>query len=90
MERMSVENMIQYCNEALAWEELGPVDILFFDTVKRIVMGEIPAQEQDDIFDEEGYFGEDAPETAYYQENAEETVTIAPEEAEAVEEPAVN
>ena len=25
--RMSNSDMIQYCKEALAWEDLGPVDI---------------------------------------------------------------
>ena len=27
--RMSTKDMLQYCNEALAWEEFGPVDIFF-------------------------------------------------------------
>ena len=43
--RMSNSDMIQYCNEALAWEELGPVDIHFFESVKRIVTGECKVDE---------------------------------------------
>ena len=76
MDRMSVENMVQYCNEALAWEELGPVDILFFETVKRIVSGEIPPQEEEYICDEEGYFDEEESEKEYYSENEDEVATI--------------
>lgn len=56
--RMSNSDMIQYCNEALAWEELGPVDIHFFESVKRIVTGECKVDEPEDIFDEEGFFTE--------------------------------
>ena len=29
--RMSTADMLQYCDEALAWEEFGPVDIFFFE-----------------------------------------------------------
>lgn len=47
--RMSNSDMIQYCNEALAWEELGPVDIHFFESVKRIVTGECKVDEPEDI-----------------------------------------
>lgn len=39
-ERMSNADMIQYCEEALAWEDLGPVDIYFFESVKKILLGE--------------------------------------------------
>lgn len=39
-ERMSNADMIQYCNEALAWEDFGPVDIYFFESVKKILLGE--------------------------------------------------
>lgn len=44
--RMSNEDMIQYCNEALAWEEFGPVDIFFFESVKKILLGECSAIEE--------------------------------------------
>ena len=60
-QRMSNADMIQYCNEALAWDDFGPIDTLFFETVKRILLGEISAVEEDDpdaIFDEEGFFNE--------------------------------
>ena len=30
--RMSTADMLQYCDEALAWEEFGPVDIFFFES----------------------------------------------------------
>lgn len=39
-ERMSNADMVQYCNEALAWEDFGPVDIYFFQSVKKILLGE--------------------------------------------------
>lgn len=39
-ERMSNADMVQYCNEALAWEDFGPVDIYFFESVKKILLGE--------------------------------------------------
>lgn len=44
--RMSTQDMLQYCEEALAWEEFGPVDIFFFESVKRILLGQCPAIEQ--------------------------------------------
>ncbi len=43
--RMRTEDMLQYCDEALAWEEFGPVDIFFFESVKRILLGQCPAIE---------------------------------------------
>ena len=43
--RMSTKDMFQYCDEALAWEEFGPVDIFFFESVKRILLGQCPAME---------------------------------------------
>lgn len=51
--RMSTKDMLQYCEEALAWEEFGAVDIFFFESVKRILLGqcsavEIPAEEEHD------------------------------------------
>ncbi len=42
---MSTKDMLQYCDEALAWEEFGPVDIFFFESVKRILLGQCPAME---------------------------------------------
>ena len=51
--RMSNADMIQYCDEALAWEEFGPVDIFFFESVKRILLGECsPIEEPDDVIDD--------------------------------------
>lgn len=44
--RMSTKDMLQYCDEALAWEEFGPVDIFFFESVKRILLGQCPAIEE--------------------------------------------
>ena len=43
--RMSTEDMLQYCDEALAWDQFGPVDIFFFQSVKRILLGQCPAIE---------------------------------------------
>lgn len=42
---MSTEDMLQYCDEALAWDQFGPVDIFFFQSVKRILLGQCPAIE---------------------------------------------
>ena len=44
--RMSTKDMLQYCDEALAWEEFGPFDIFFFESVKRILLGQCPAMEE--------------------------------------------
>lgn len=44
--RMSNEDMIQYCNEALAWEDFGFVDRYFFESVKKILLGECSASEE--------------------------------------------
>ena len=49
--RMSNADMIQYCNEALAWEEFGPVDIFFFESVKKILLGQCSVKEPDEIND---------------------------------------
>jgi hypothetical protein len=38
-ERMSNADMLQYCDEALAWADFGPIDIFFFESVKRILLG---------------------------------------------------
>ena len=43
--RMSTADMLQYCNEALAWEDFGPIDIFFFESVKRILLGQCSAFE---------------------------------------------
>lgn len=40
--RMSTRDMLQYCDEALAWEEFGAVDIFFFESVKKILLGQCP------------------------------------------------
>ncbi len=77
-QRMSTADMIQYCNEALAWEELGPIDIMFFDTVKRIVTGEISVneEEQEEIFDEEGFFNETDTSGDYYNPDPNGTIKL--------------
>ncbi len=38
--RMSNADMIQYCNEALGWDAFGPIDIYFFESVKKILLGQ--------------------------------------------------
>ena len=80
MQRMSNADMIQYCNEALAWPDFGPIDTLFFETVKRILTGEISAQEEPDltetIFDEEGFFNETDTTGDYYNPEAESSITF--------------
>lgn len=43
--RMSTADMLQYCNEALAWEDFGPIDIYFFESVKKILLGQCSALE---------------------------------------------
>lgn len=80
LQRMSNADMLQYCDEALAWEDFGPIDTLFFETVKRILTGEIRAQEDDDfpetIFDEEGFFNETETTGDYYDPNGDSSITI--------------
>lgn len=49
-ERMSNADMIQYCDEALAWEDFGPIDIFFFESVKKILLGQCSAIEEEDNF----------------------------------------
>ena len=66
--RMSNSDMIQYCNEALAWEELGPVDIHFFESVK--------VDEPEDIFDEEGFFTEQKETENYYNPGGEDFIHV--------------
>ena len=78
-QRMSTEDMLQYCNEALAWADFGPIDIMFFDTVKRILLGEISVNEdedQDDIFDEEGFFNETETTGDYYNPDPDGSITV--------------
>ena len=77
-QRMSVSDMIQYCNEALAWEALGPIDILFFETVKRIVTGDISVNEdeQEEIFDREGFFNETETSGDYYNPDSDDTIKL--------------
>ena len=54
---MSTKDMLQYCDEALAWDQFGPVDIFFFESVKRILLGQCSAveapepEEQDELAD---------------------------------------
>ncbi len=77
IQRMSNADMIQYCNEALAWEELGPIDIMFFDTVKRIILGELSvseAEDQETIFDAEGFFNETETTGDYYNPDPDSTI----------------
>lgn len=76
-ERMSNADMVQYCNEALAWEELGPIDIMFFDTVKRIILGELSVSEAEDmetIFDQEGFFNETETTGDYYNPDPDSSI----------------
>ena len=53
--RMTTKDMLQYCDEALAWDQFGPVDIFFFESVKRILLGQCSAveapqpEEQDEL-----------------------------------------
>lgn len=78
--RMSNADMLQYCNEALAWDDFGPIDTLFFETVKRIITGEISPMEEDDfpetIFDEEGFFNETETTGDYYNPDQEGSITV--------------
>ena len=76
-QRMSNADMLQYCNEALAWDDFGPIDIMFFDTVKRILLGEISVNEgedQEDIFDEEGFFNETETTGDYYNPDPDSSI----------------
>ena len=70
VQRMSNADMLQYCEEALAWPDFGPIDTLFFETVKRILLGEVSPREEvdykDAIFDEEGFFEESETSGNYY------------------------
>ena len=74
--RMSNSDMIQYCNEALAWDELGPVDIHSFESVQRILTGECKVDEPEDIFDEEGFFTEQKETENYYNPGGEDFIHV--------------
>jgi hypothetical protein len=51
--RMSTADMLQYCNEALAWDDFGPIDIFFFESVKKILLGQCSAMEEpEDVIDD--------------------------------------
>jgi hypothetical protein len=51
--RMSTSDMLQYCNEALAWDDFGPIDIFFFESVKKILLGQCSAiDDQEDVIDD--------------------------------------
>ncbi len=84
--RMSTADMLQYCNEALAWEEFGPVDIFFFESVKKIILGQctpfdLPEEDIDDLMGIERPVTEDElaadydkyADEYYYEENEEIT-----------------
>ena len=48
--RMSNADMLQYCKEALAWKDFGPIDIYFFESVRRILLGQCsPVEDQEDM-----------------------------------------
>ena len=47
--RMSNADMLQYCDEALAWEDFGPIDIYFFQSVKKILLGQCSATEEPEV-----------------------------------------
>lgn len=38
--RMSTMNMLRYCDEALAWDEFSDIDKLFFESVRKILLGQ--------------------------------------------------
>ena len=51
--RMSTADMLQYCEEALAWEDFGPIDIFFFQSVKKILLGQCSAlEEPEEVIDD--------------------------------------
>jgi hypothetical protein len=51
--RMSTADMLQYCNEALAWDDFGPIDIFFFESVKKILLGQCSAFEEPEDYAED-------------------------------------
>ena len=74
---MTTKDMLQYCDEALAWEEFGPVDIFFFESVKKILLGECPAMDEPEEMDELANM--DAPISAeallFYEGNKERIIS---------------
>lgn len=80
IQRMSNADMLQYCDEALAWPDFGPIDTLFFETVRRISTGEFSAQESLDnpetIFDSEGFFNETETTGDYYDPDADSSFKV--------------
>ena len=80
IQRMSNADMLQYCDEALAWPDFGPIDTLFFETVRRILTGEFRAQESLDnpetIFDSEGFFNETETTGDYYDPDADSSFKV--------------
>lgn len=51
--RMGNADMIQYCDEALAWSDLGPIDIYFFQSVKKILLGKCSAIEEPEDYQDD-------------------------------------
>ncbi len=51
--RMSTADMLQYCNEALAWDDFGPIDIFFFESVKKILLGQCSAMEEPEEYSDD-------------------------------------
>ena len=51
--RMSNADMLQYCNEALAWDDFGPIDIFFFESVKKILLGQCSAYEEPEEYSDD-------------------------------------
>ncbi len=76
--RMSTKDMIQYCDEALAWDQFGPVDIFFFESVKRILLGQCPALEEPETEEKEDLVGVIQPvsveELMSYEEKGESSI----------------
>lgn len=84
--RMSTADMLQYCDEALSWEAFGPIDIFFFESVKKIILGQCspmdrPEDEIDDLMGIERPVGADelAPDydkyaDVYYGEEGDDDV----------------
>ena len=80
-QRMSTADMLQYCEEALAWDQFGPVDIFFFESVKRILLGqcpaiEAPAAEELISYDKQAAdMTQNIAEDIFYRESTEYTMT---------------
>ncbi len=80
IQRMSNADMLQYCDEALAWPDFGPIDTLFFETVRKILTGEFSVKESFDdsetIFDSEGFFNETETTGDYYDPDADSSFKV--------------